>query len=130
MRPRKWSRPIGVMLLLGQIAGCYHYAAPADMGPQAYITEKKPKQIRVTLTDSSQTVLYEPWITDDSLGGRTGRSSTQAWAVPRERVVRIEAQRLKVAATVLAVGIPVILFGGIIVLATACSDGCAGLGSY
>jgi len=131
VRGHMWFRPFAGVLLLVYAAACYHYAATDELGPEAYIAQKEPGQVRITLTDSSQTIVYNPWITSDSVGGHVGRSSQrQPWSAPRERVTKIEAHRMKVVATVFAVGIPVVLIGGLIAVATACEDGCAGIGSY
>jgi len=113
MRGRVWFRPFAGTLLFVYAAACYHYVPTGQRGPEAYIAQKEPLQVRVTLTDSSQRIVYDPWITADSIGGRLGPSSKRpAWSAPRVRVARIEAQRMKVVPTLLIVGIPVILAVG------------------
>jgi len=124
VRQYAWYRPVALVLLAAQSAGCYHYITP-DLGPDAYVSQHEPGQVRVTLTDSTRVVVLDPWITADSLGGRAWlMSGKEPWAVTRDRLVKLEAHEIKTAATVFAVGIPLVVFGAFIGLVTACQGGC------
>lgn len=90
---RRIRRSIAALLLVLFLPSCYHYVTPKEMTPQEYIATKAPKQVRVTLIDSTRVVLRDPFITPDSIGGHTQiRQDAPAsrWAVALSRVERFE----------------------------------------
>lgn len=125
-------RPLAVLLLAAYLSACHYYATPGAMGPEAYLTQKQPSKVRVTLTDSRQVTLTGPWITSDSIGGIAEAGPTKwdhelgswvrgvsaPWAASRQQVTSIEIRRLDPVATtalvVLAAGVVLV---GIVVIA-------------
>ena len=90
----RMRRTMAAVLLMTYLPACYHYVTPKEMTPAQYIAAKDPKQVRVTLADSSQVVLRDPWVSADSLGGRLmvqdARARDPGWATPLSQVRRLE----------------------------------------
>jgi hypothetical protein len=92
---------VAAILLVLYLPGCLqHYVTSRQLTPPAVIGTKHPKQVRVTLVDSSRVVLREPWATADSLGGRSIAQDARGawklvepqWAVPLAAVRRLEVR--------------------------------------
>jgi hypothetical protein len=117
----RWS--LGLAALLVSVAGCYHYAAQYRPLGDALATPQD--QVRVTLADSTQLVLYSARAVGDSVIGWTAPPSEGAAAgrvaLAIAEVRRVEVHRMNVAASVAtafvgALGVATILLGVFIVV--------------
>jgi hypothetical protein len=128
---RRIRRTIAAVLLTVYLPSCYHWITPKGITPQEYVTTKHPKQVRVTLVDSTRrTVLRQPWVSADSIGGRLliradwyyGARVGPPWAVPLSSVQRMEVRKLEPVGTTFAILVPVLLIGGLVTWAIACAS--------
>lgn len=97
-------RACAVTLLVVSLgnAGCYAWHTE-PLGPQAVLETLKPKQLRVTRSDSSQTVLEEPEIRADSLVGFTDDDTTET-RIPLSNVREVATPRFSAGRTFVLLG--------------------------
>ena len=106
MRARSW-RPVAVVLLALQIAGCATWR-PVDSDPARCVREETPSRIGVTLTDGSREEIRRPMVRGDSLV----RADVSDEGVPLAEVELVEERRTDYVAS----GIGVVLLTGLVAL--------------
>jgi hypothetical protein len=96
---------------------CVNWQPVTDLSPRAYVEQREPSQARLTFTDSTRVVLYNPWVTGDSIGGnRERRESSRKLTFPLASVVSIASPDLDEVGSLAAVtlglaGTVVVVFG-------------------
>jgi hypothetical protein len=77
------------------LPGCVGWQPVTDLSPRAYVEQHEPSEARLTFTDSTRVVLYNLWVTEDSIGGnRERRESSKKLAFPLASIVRLDSPDL------------------------------------
>ena len=118
MRPVR--RPLAAILLSLQVASCTSWRV-ASVTPAKLVAEEQPARVRVTRSDGTRVVLYQPSVQGDSLVGRhaPGVASPDR-AVALADVTAVARRRGDTGKTVLlGVGVAALIAGTIAFAATA-----------
>ena len=87
-------RPIALLLLALQLAGCYRWE-PTTVSPREFVNETHPQEVRVSLSDSvPQLHIGGPFIDGDAIVGHAPGSTWDRREVALDRVTAIEARRV------------------------------------
>jgi hypothetical protein len=127
---RRIRRLLAALLLVLYVPACYHWVTPEGMTPQEYIATNHPKQVRITLADSSRLVVLRPTISGDSLVGfRPATGDPYTGLVPEEPVCvaaaavqRLQVRRLNVVTTVVAPLLGLVAVGATAAVICVASD--------
>ena len=111
-------------------ASCYGWHTE-HIAPDSLLTTRQPTQLRVTRTDSTQTVLEYPVVRADTLSGMASGGATEHEVrIPLSDVREVATMRFSAGRTTeLAVGLAAVAFATIVALfliscpgSSACSN--------
>ena len=89
------GRTIASLLILLQLAACYAWK-PSKVTPAQTVQDER--LVEVQLTDGSKVFVADPWVRDDTLGGKRSNHHSQfhggrPWAVPVDSVAVIRTPK-------------------------------------
>lgn len=79
-RPLFFKRPVAVLLVVVQVAGCTSWHVET-LPPAELISQKHPGRLRVEQFDGKRVMVYRPEVQGDSLRGRPSAGSKGSRAV-------------------------------------------------
>jgi hypothetical protein len=98
--------PLLIVISTAAALGCVNWQPVTDLSPRAYVEQQEPSEARLTFTDSTRVVLYNLWVTEDSISGnRERRESSKQLAFPLARIVRLDSPDLDEVGSLAAVNL-------------------------
>ena len=106
------------MLLVVSLGNTSCYAWHTEqIAPESLLATRQPTQLRVTRTDSSQTILENPVMRADTLVGAPGQSNAGEVRIPLTDVRQVATRRFSAGRTLgLTLGLAAVTVGTVVIV--------------